>query len=301
MKKAYFKLLFILPLLTLASCSNLTSLINYTNEDKPKYVVSNLSYKNILAKESIKVVSYNIKHSKKTDEAIELFKENKNLSDADIIFLQEMTPDGTEKIAKQLNYNYIFYPAILHPGLKKDFGNAILSKWPIKNDYKVVLPPKTTKSRQRNAVGAVVTINTEEIIVFSLHMGIFIKPDARKNLVKLIIDTVDNSYKHCIIGGDFNSFTKKDRKNIFDSFKMFDFHLATANIGWTYKQWFLLNRELTLDHIYVKGMKTLAAGKIVNASASDHLPIWAKLTFEASSDKYKTTKLFSDSSRIDNN
>ena len=163
---------------------------------------------------------------------------------------------------------------------KKDFGNAVLSKWPIIDDQKVILP-HFNSNKQRIAVGATIDIDGKKIMAFSLHLGIFVKPDQRKIITDGIIASIPDKIKHCVIGGDFNTFTKKDRKNIKDAFMLADFKSATKDLGWTNKNWALLNRKNILDHIYIRGMKTIDKGKILDRSASDHLLIWTDLQFEA--------------------
>jgi len=74
------------------------------------------------------------------DEAIKNMRDNSNLSGANIILLQEMDETGTEKIAKSLHYDYIHYPATVHPQTGRNFGNAILSKWPLQDVKKILLP-----------------------------------------------------------------------------------------------------------------------------------------------------------------
>jgi len=262
---------------SLIACSHISKLYNYVSPSSPRYVSEkDISYKNEF-NGKIKVVSFNIKHSEKTQEAIDLLKNNPSLANADILLLQEMTPDAIKEISSDLGYNYVYYPAILHPSLQKDFGNAILSKWPTEDDYKVILPPIMTNSRQRIAVSATVDILGTKIQVFSLHMGIFIKPDERKQLVQRIVGPIDPSIDYCIVGGDFNSFTKKDRAQITDSFAKFDFVRASIDTGWTYKQWFFFNRKAPLDHIFTKGLKVIDSGKVDDRSASDHVPIWVDL------------------------
>jgi endonuclease/exonuclease/phosphatase family metal-dependent hydrolase len=276
-----FKLTILISLLCtgLVACSWIP-LYNYTLKDRPKYVHNHTRPQDMLDQSRIKVVSYNIKHSKKMEKAIQLIQTHEELADADIIFLQEMTPDGVIEIAHTLNYNYVYYPAILHPQLKKDFGNAILSKWPLMDDHKVILPPITHKSRQRIAVGATIKVGNKTIKIYCVHMGIFIRPGKRKALVSLILNSTQESYQYSIIGGDFNSFTKKDRKNITESFALENFQQATSGIGWTYSQWYFLNRKAQLDHIFVKNMEVIRSGKIDDRSPSDHLPIWTELMFD---------------------
>ncbi len=266
--------------ITANGCGARNYLRNYTNLSKPRYAsVDSVQHKNI-SPEKLTVVSYNIEYARKIPEAIEIFKKNIELNKADVIFLQEMDSIGVKKIAKALNYNYVYYPAVIHPINKKDFGNAVLSKWPILNDQKIIIPNFDLKSRQRIAVGATLLIGDKKVMVFSLHMGIFVKPSERKQRVSNILKHIPPSIKYCIIGGDFNTFTKKDNKEIFDAFTKSDFKLATQRIGWTERHWYLFFKKATLDHIYTKGLHPAKSGKVIDRSASDHLPIWTELTFQ---------------------
>ena len=84
-----------------------------------------------------KVVTYNIKLGKKLEQAIYELGQEEGLRDADVIFLQEMDSEGVHSMAQHLHYDYIYYPAALHSTHDKGFGNAVLSKWPIKEHQKV--------------------------------------------------------------------------------------------------------------------------------------------------------------------
>lgn len=257
---------------------------NYTLHNKPRYSSLNRvdSKKNF--KGTLKVVSYNIQHSKKIDKAIELLNTNSNLKDADVLLLQEMVPNAVKKISEALNYNYIYYPALLHPTLEQDFGNAILSKWPIIDDHKIILPQVKAKTRQRIAVGATLQIGEFRVKTYSLHFGILLKPSERKKMSDLIISTLPDDISYCIVGGDFNSFTKEDRKAIAQSFHDNGFLHASARVDWSYVHWYFLNTKVTLDHIYTKSFKVETSGKVSNRKSSDHAPIWTEL--EINSDRH---------------
>ena len=274
-----YLLILLISTITLNGCTMQRYLHNYTHLNKPRYASLNFSPKRNYQKENIKVLSYNIKYAKKIDKAINILKKYEKLKDADIILLQEMDKKGVEKISSELKYNYIYYPAVIHPIHGKDFGNAVLSRWPIISDQKIILP-HFNSNKQRIAVGATIDIDGKRIMAFSLHLGIFVKPDQRKVIMDGVISTIPDEIKHCVIGGDFNTFTKKDRKNIRDAFLIANFKSATKDLGWTNRNWSLLNRKNILDHIYIRGMETIETGKIEDRSASDHLPIWTKLRFE---------------------
>jgi endonuclease/exonuclease/phosphatase family metal-dependent hydrolase len=38
--------------------------------------------------------------------------------------------------------------------------------------------------------------------------------------------------------------------------------------------------DLELDHLFVKGMEVVSSGKVEDAAASDHLPIWLSVRLE---------------------
>lgn len=250
---------------------------NYTDPQAPRHVSHDLASPKSTNTETIKIISYNIHFARKVDRAIDLFKQDNHLHDADIICLQEMDPEGVERMAKDLRYNYVYYPAVLHPRHRKDFGNAILTKWPILNDKKIILPDVPRQRLQRIAVFATIQLPQRKILVFCVHMKVFMKPNHRSDQIDCLLKAVAKDIPYCIVAGDFNTFTEANRKAILDPFTNANFQLATEEVGWTYKRWYLLNREHYLDHIYTKGLKVIQTGKVINRTPSDHLPIWVEL------------------------
>lgn len=264
----------------LSGCAGPFRFINYSLSDTPRYSSTvNPPYKNTY-KEKIKVVSYNIKHSAKIKKAVDLLQNNEDLADADILLLQEMIPSAVEKIATDLNYNYIFYPAVVHPILDANFGNAILSKWPITFDENIIFPPVKEKSRHRVAVAAKLKINGQDVLIYSLHMGIFMKPGQRGQQIQGILNAIDQDIEYCIVAGDFNTIKQKDQDEIIAMFTQAGFEHATSNVDWTYKHWYFMNYKSVFDHIFVRGPKILRSGKVDDRTPSDHLPVWMEFSLE---------------------
>ncbi|MBN1869541.1 MAG: endonuclease/exonuclease/phosphatase family protein [Candidatus Omnitrophica bacterium] len=262
----------------LGSCARPFRFINYSLSNTPRYSLTvSPPYKNTY-REKITVVSYNIKHSAKIREAIDLLEHNEDLAGADILLLQEMIPSAVEKIAAELDYNYVFYPAVVHPLIGENFGNAVLSKWPITYDENTILPPARKNGRHRVAVAAKLKINGQDVFVYSLHMGIFMKPGQRSRQIQGILDAIDKNTKYCIIAGDFNTIKKNDRDEIIETFSEAGYEHATANVDWTYNHWYFLNYKSVFDHIFVRGPKVWHSGKINDRRPSDHLPVWAEIT-----------------------
>ena len=250
---------------------------NYTHPHKPRYVSLGTALPKTEFDGKIKVITYNIKLSQNIRQALKLLAQHRELDNADIICLQEMDYWGVKLIARVLKYNFVYYPAILHPRNDKDFGNAILSKWPIINDQKIILPKLGTGNLQRIAVGATLLIDHTKVTVFCVHMKMFVRHHERRIPIDRIIEAIEPATKHCIIAGDFNTFSKSNCQAIMQPLREADFRLATDTIGWTYKHWYLFNKKSTLDHIFTRGMSVVDIGKVINHLPSDHIPIWGNL------------------------
>jgi endonuclease/exonuclease/phosphatase family metal-dependent hydrolase len=263
----------------LVACFLLTSCgpaSNYLDALEPQFVGSYSNHPSDFSG-TIKVVSYNISFANNIDRAIYELSEFEELKDADIILLQEMDETGTEAIAQALRYDYVYYPASIHKPNDKNFGNAILAKWPIHASEKIILPYKSPRNQEiRIAVKAIVTIDGMEILTYSVHTETFwLGRKKRDAQVDTLIENIDTSYPNIIVGGDFNTLTPKSVKELEDSFSEIGMERATKGIGYTAKYGAL---EFILDHIFTTGMTVIDAGKSEEAEASDHLPIWTKLT-----------------------
>src|SRR5574339_789271 len=84
--------------LFLGGCGLVTDGINYTNLTEPRYFSQVNGVEAQKFDGTLKIVSYNIKFSKKIDKALELLEGFEELRQADVIFLQEMDEAGVQKI-----------------------------------------------------------------------------------------------------------------------------------------------------------------------------------------------------------
>src|SRR5258705_4492997 len=119
---------------------------------------------------TFRVVSFNIAFAIEIDRAIEVLQQSGPLQNADVIALQEMDAPGTERIARALRMNSVYFPSGVHPRHKRDFGCAILSPWPLVEPRKLILPHRARVSGlQRAATSAIVMHGAEAIRVYSVH------------------------------------------------------------------------------------------------------------------------------------
>lgn len=251
---------------------------NYTDPHGPRYAELKLHNMNETCEQkSLKIISYNIKFSKKIKEALDLLSSHQDLTGSDVICLQEMSIAGVEKIAHALKLNYVYYPAVLHPLPNKDFGNAILSKWPLSDDKKIVLPQISTKKLQRIAVRASIHFQKKKVMIFSVHMRVILKALHRQNQMLFLLKSLPENIDHCIVAGDFNTFTKRSYEAVHAPFHESNFVNSTQDIGHSYIQNYLFNKKSHIDHIFIKGLIPLTSGCVEDLTGSDHYPIWSNV------------------------
>jgi len=260
---------------TLLSCGKA---VNYLDPVRPRYS-GTFAEKSPVHIDPLMVVSFNIKFSDKINSAESELNTYEPLKDADIVLLQEMDNTGTRRIAEALQYNYVYYPANIHPNHDKDFGNAILSKWPITQDKKIILPFEDSRTHARRiAVAAFVHAGECKVLVYSTHLATIWSGEEKSMLqADAILKSIPPNYPYVIIGGDFNTLTRGRYENLENKFLHHGYILATAGIGKTVKAWPF---RFQADHIFIRGFRPVDAGKVEKSGASDHFPIWVKLIRE---------------------
>jgi endonuclease/exonuclease/phosphatase (EEP) superfamily protein YafD len=224
--------------------------------------------------DTLKVVSFNIAHALKIDQATQELSGSAELTGADIILLQEMDESGTETIARSLKTNYLYYPVSKKDG--KNFGNAILSRWPFSRERKYILPyDYPIKKSPRAAVSAVLQIGELEVLTYSVHTHtILLSEEKRLAQVDSLVKDISREWKQVIVGGDFNSPGTSNVEAIVRIFRQNGFQHASENSGTTVEVGPL---DLTLDHIFSRGFEVVSTGALESSRASDHYPIWVKL------------------------
>lgn len=242
---------------------------NYPDSDGPRYAGAPTDSVGTRASvDTLRIVSFNVEFSRRVDSAIVVLSSDTALRGADVVLLQEMTADASKRIAEALGVWYVYYPAILHTRATRQFGNAVLSRWPIVEDAKIILPhPSRYAGTQRTATAATIRIGATLVRLYSTHLGtpLDISASARRDQLRAIVHDAER-YERVVIGGDLNS--ESVGRVVRESGYSWPTELGprTTTLG----RW---------DHIFLKGLRsrdTLAAGTVLDARAtSDHLPVWA--------------------------
>ncbi len=240
---------------------------NYPDPDGPRYA-GGTAVAPATDTTALHVVAFNIEYALQMDSAIAVLTGDPALRDADVLLLQEMDEKATRRVADTLGMWYVYYPSVFRYKIARDLGNAILSRWPIVEDQKIILPHLSrVVHSQRAATAATIRVGDALVRVYSLHLGTMagLSPAARRDQLQAVLADAER-YPRVVLGGDLN-----------------DEGLGriARDVGYT---WPTQRGPATtpvgrLDHILFKGFSipdSAAAGTVLdNRGASDHLPVWA--------------------------
>jgi endonuclease/exonuclease/phosphatase family metal-dependent hydrolase len=243
---------------------------NYTSPEGPRYAGAppGSPAPGSLGTTAIRVVSFNIAFAVEVDSAIALLASEPTLREADIILLQEMDEAATHRVASALGLWYVYYPSVFHFRTQRHFGNAVLSRWPIVEDKKIILPHLSRLARtQRIAAAATILVGQTPVRAYSTHLATptDISPGARHDQLREIMADAAR-YQRVVLGGDMNDYA---------------IGLLARNLGysWPTRRGPPTTRFGRWDHIFFKGLTSPEAGASGTVSdgrgSSDHLPVWA--------------------------
>jgi endonuclease/exonuclease/phosphatase family metal-dependent hydrolase len=251
---------------------------NYLEPNAP-YYSGNYATGDRGAAKILTAVSYNIRYALNVEQAIAEIKEIRAQRGLDILLLQEMDEVGMEQVARELELNYVYYPAAIESTYRKNFGNAVLSHWPIVNSQKLILPHISFSNRmKRIATRATIQICSEEFVAYSIHTEpVFTLPQFKVDQYTAVLNDVDFKARHVIVGGDFNSFTKTEIEKMEQRYREAGFERASLAAGPTFARWGI---RFSPDHVFAKGFVIVDVGKLSEAQASDHLPLWVTMTLK---------------------
>jgi endonuclease/exonuclease/phosphatase family metal-dependent hydrolase len=233
--------------------------------------------------DTLTVVSYNVQYGEDITGALADLTRHRRLREAGIVCLQEMQPDGVERIAGELGYDYVYYAAAISPHHGKLFGNAVLSRWPIVDHGLVRLPRGGTHTgTQRVAVVAELDLGSERIHVVSLHTATpLLRWPRRLVQMQVALDSVAALPGPIIVAGDFNTVTRNEVTRSRRLFRRAGFQSAHLPPGRTAKPKLFARltglTPLRLDHVYFRGYTWAGSSIVTDTVASDHLPIWVRL------------------------
>lgn len=236
----------------------------------------------------IKIVSYNIRwrSGKELEQIVEWLK-NKDAPPT-IICLQEV--DRAKQRSAKTNNARVFaeslgmYYAWAAPPLPKnskdneeETGVELLSPYPLTDTNRIVLPHEGPGGRWRVALGATIRFGRTEVRVYSVHSETRIPVSQKIDQLRAVLDDLGRFPKTmpAIVMGDFNSWelpTIEGVRKLFDSFGFvtpFSDDVPTFS-----RRAVVLDVELKLDWIWLRGLTPQSYGIDRTLTVSDHFPLW---------------------------
>ncbi|WP_333870221.1 endonuclease/exonuclease/phosphatase family protein [Desulforamulus putei] len=225
--------------------------------------------------QSIRVVSYNIRHARGLDNKVDLNRVAEVLcrSNAQLIGLQEVDKylprshfqHQTKILGRTLNKFWAFAPNLYWGAAQ--YGNAVLSHWPILQYKQYLLP---SKGEQRGLLEAEIQMGHRRISFFCTHLGL--NREERLEQTQEIIRVISQTPCPVILAGDFNDVPTSPEYNLLTSV-LLDATSAVGGFG-TYPA----NRpEEQIDFIFISPEWQVLSIFPIKSDASDHLPILAEL------------------------
>lgn len=249
-------------------CTGCALAKNYTDADGPRYAADYAAdpLEPALLPRA-KLVTFNIQFSKKYERAAIELASAATLAGADILLLQEMDAAGTDYIARALGQNYVYYPGSVQHG--RDFGNAVLSRWPLRDDEKIILPhANPTDGRIRIAVAATVQTPLGDVRAYSVHLETpWLGPRARLEQAEAVLLHARTWDGAIVIAGDFNTGDPGALDSTVDLYEANDFVWGSRGAG---------DSLGTLDLTFIRGFAALESGA-ASTMASDHRPVWVNV------------------------
>jgi endonuclease/exonuclease/phosphatase family metal-dependent hydrolase len=217
---------------------------------------------------ALRIVSFNVEFAYQVDSAIAVLASDPALRGADVVLLQEMDEVATQRIADTLGMWYVYYPAVFRLKTQRRFGNAVLSRWPVVEDRKIVLPHLARIVRsQRVATAVTIRVGQSLVRVYSIHLGTMmgLAPADRRDQLRAVLKDADR-YSRVVIGGDMND-------------RAIGRIARDAGYTWPTERGPKTTRMGRFDHIFLKGLASPgsdAAGTVLDVRrSSDHRPVWA--------------------------
>jgi len=227
------------------------------------------------------VATYNIDKAKAIVEAGQALSQLEPLPRASLIFLQEMNESGAEAIARTVSANYVYYPASASPS-GRNMGNAILSRYPLRDPRKIILPGLFyLNSQSRIAVRATIDMVAGDgsvlpVRVYSAHTEIYTATRSHRDAqAAAIVDDIGLGNSPVIVAGDFNTVSRRSIQRLAAQFAAIGLQRITAHAGPTVAK--LGGKPTAADHIFVRGFRKIGVGIATEANASDHFPVWVEL------------------------
>ncbi len=234
--------------------------------------------------ETYRLVSYNLHGppTRRINDMIWTLKNEPSIKDAAVLLLQEVNRghrgsgslDLDEVLARELEMHHAWAFENYHGSGGGERGLAILSRFPLTDVERVLLPVVGPGGRRRIALGATVDLGVRRIRVYTLHLETRISTEERGRQIEGLLENADlyDDELPVVVMGDFNTIMGGARRKMFSLMEAAGYRCPLPGTKKTFQQKFFF--RLKLDWIWVKGLEPLSADVETKITISDHRPVW---------------------------
>jgi endonuclease/exonuclease/phosphatase family metal-dependent hydrolase len=240
---------------------------------------------------NLKFVSYNIRwrSGAQLRELARLFETDPEIGGASVLALQEVdrnkkrsgNKNSAELLAAALGMHYAWAaPPAAKPKAEEETGVAILSRYPISEVQRLLLPHKGPGGRRRVALGATVKIGATKVRIYSVHAETRIPVDCKIAQMQAVLDDLARhpATMPAAILGDFNTWEPAAVSRTFKLFGDAGFHTPFEREPTFMRRVLLIPIELKLDWIWLRKLSVDKYGIDQEILISDHWPLWINLS-----------------------
>lgn len=242
----------------------------------------------------LKIVSYNIRWRGGDDlkKLIALLRDDTEIGGATVIGLQEVDRhrkrtgyvNTVRLMAEELG---MYYAWAAPPTVSKskepqeeETGVAILSRYPLTDVHRLVLPHEGPNGRRRVAIGATVKItDAQPLRVYSVHGETRMPVSKKIEAFQAVLDDLARYDKNVpsIVLGDFNTIESDAIRDVTALFTKAGFNTPFTNNEKTWKTFII---KLKLDWLWLRNLKPFEHGIDRTIGLSDHWPLWTTITMK---------------------
>ncbi|HSR68774.1 MAG TPA: endonuclease/exonuclease/phosphatase family protein [Acidobacteriota bacterium] len=239
-----------------------------------------------LSPDRLRLLSYNLHGppGHRIEEIAEVLKSHPRLSESLVLALQEVNRfhQGSDNehvgrlLARHLNMHFAYAAELAHDEGGGVRGLAILSRFPLSQVSRVLLPVEGPGGRRRISLGATVDVGGRPLRVYTTHLETRISAEERARQIEGMLEDAAR-YKDIptVILGDFNTFAKEHTQTMFELMEAAGFTCPLAGDENTFRAYIFV--RMKLDWIWLRGVEAAKAEVEGDVSASDHRPLWVDL------------------------
>ncbi|GAB6158395.1 hypothetical protein JCM39194_15950 [Desulfotomaculum varum] len=238
--------------------------------------------------QTIRVVSYNIRHARGLDNRVDLNRVAQVLgaSKAQLIGLQEVDKHmprsffqhQAKTLGRWLRKSWVFVPNLTWGAAQ--YGNAVLCGWPIVSYQQYLLP---SQGEQRGLLETEIALPGGTVSFFCTHLGL--NEQERLQQAEEILRIVTRTNRPVILVGDFNDRPDSPVYNLITS--VLQDAAGSGEGAATYPAGQPTER---IDYVFISPAWQVLASFPMQANASDHLPLAVDLQLCPASEQPTTVK-----------